>query len=244
MKRINLLILSAILIAVVISLIFFDFVNRSDVTYAKQIICKANQKKIYSALLKYNEEYEIIPSGLKVLVQQGYLSEDNLYCPFALADSNLPSYKYFPQNFGDPNLILISDKISHMNKNQQVFIQTFGDGRAVININSESGCKKDVMIRVANGGDVELQEVLVKFPSQTETYGNISPGQTTAYRKIDKAYRYARIHALVNGKEAVLMPTDYVGEELLSGGNYTYVLKNNPKAVENHDRLRFELVIE
>ena len=137
MKRIILLILSAILIAVVVSLMLFDFVTKSDLAYAKQIICKTNQKKIYSALLKYNEEYETMPSELKVLVQPGYLLEDNLHCPFSVVGSNLPSYKYFPQNFGDPNLILLSDKICHTNKNQQVFIQIFGDGSIVVDVNSE-----------------------------------------------------------------------------------------------------------
>ena len=100
------------------------------------------------------------------------------------------------------------------------------------------------MIRVANRGDIELQNVLVKFPSQTEKYGNISPGQDTTYRKVAKAYGYAYIQAVLGGQEALLQPEDYVGENLLSGGNYTYVLKNNPKAVDKYDRLRLELVKE
>ncbi len=106
------------------------------------------------------------------------------------------------------------------------------------------GCQKDVMIRVSNRGDIELQNVLVKFPSQTEEYGNIPPGQTTTYRKVTKAYGYAYVQAVFGGQEAVLQPEDYVGEHLLSGGNFTYVLKNNPKAVDKYDKLRFELLKE
>lgn len=49
------------------------------------------------------------------------------------------------------------------------------------------------------------------------------------------------VKAWINGEEAVLQPTDYVGEKLLSGGNYTYVLQFNTEATEKWDRLRFDL---
>ncbi len=103
------------------------------------------------------------------------------------------------------------------------------------------GCQKDVMIRVANRSDVEIHSVVVKFPSQTEMYGKIVPGAATDYRKVDKAYGYAYIEAVIDGKPAVLQPIDYVGERLLSGGNYTYALTYNPSATDKHDILRFQL---
>jgi hypothetical protein len=117
-------------------------------------------------------------------------------------------------------------------------------GRVVNPAAEKEISQKDVMIRIANHGDVELQDVSVRFPSQTEEYGNILPGQATEYRKIGKAYRYARVRAIANGKELLLQPTDYVGETLLQGGNYTYVLKNKPDAVDKYDRLWLEFVEE
>jgi hypothetical protein len=102
------------------------------------------------------------------------------------------------------------------------------------------GCdkdEKDVMIRVANRSNVEIGSVLVKFPSQTEMYGHIAPGIATGYRKSSKAYSYAYIEAIVNEKQAVLQPIDYVGERLLSGGHYTYALTYNPDATEIFTRL-------
>ncbi|MEX2607837.1 MAG: hypothetical protein WD708_10870 [Kiritimatiellia bacterium] len=103
------------------------------------------------------------------------------------------------------------------------------------------GCQKEVMIRVANRSNVPFHEVTVQFPSQTENYGNILPGETTEYREIGEAYRYAYVKAWISGEEAVLQPTDYVGEKLLSGGNYTYVLEYNNEATEKWDRMRFKL---
>ena len=103
------------------------------------------------------------------------------------------------------------------------------------------GCENRVMIRIANRSDVEIQNVVVNFPSQTETYGNIPSGKTTKYHNVKKAYRYARIAAVVDGKEALIQPQDYVGESLLSNGKYTYSLTYNPKAMEKYDRIRLEL---
>ena len=81
------------------------------------------------------------------------------------------------------------------------------------------------MIRVANQGDVALGKVIVKFPSQTVNYGNVSPGKATAYRKVGKAYRYAFIETTVDGKKKRIQPIDYLGERLLVAGKYTYALK-------------------
>ena len=108
------------------------------------------------------------------------------------------------------------------------------------------GCQKEVMIRevnirVANQSNVPFNEVTVQFPSQRADYGNILPGEITEYREIDKAYRYAYVKAWIEGKEAVLQPEDYVGENLLSGGNYTYVLQYNSESTEKWGRLQLEL---
>jgi len=87
------------------------------------------------------------------------------------------------------------------------------------------GCQTSVMIRVQNVGDVELRDVVIEFPSQTEPYGNISPKDSTDYHKVTKAYRYAYIEATIDGTTKIIQPIDYVGERRLSGGNYTYRLK-------------------
>ena len=100
--------------------------------------------------------------------------------------------------------------------------------------------QQGVMFRIANRSEFELQNVIVKFPSQTEEYGNIPPMGITNYRQISKAYRYAYVHALIDGNEAVLQPEDYVGEELLKPGRYTYAFTYNPTAKDKYSRLRLE----
>ena len=97
-------------------------------------------------------------------------------------------------------------------------------------------------IRVANHGTAVLENVIVRFPAQEEKYGTIPAKGATAYREIEQAYRYAYIEATVQGEKVVLQPIDYVGEQLLGGGKYTYALTYNDKAETKYDRLRFELI--
>ncbi|HLA10371.1 MAG TPA: hypothetical protein VJ023_07225 [Pyrinomonadaceae bacterium] len=98
----------------------------------------------------------------------------------------------------------------------------------------------EVEIRIANQSRVTLEDVRVDFASQTESYGTIEAGKATEYRVVRRAYRYARIEALVDGKPALLQPIDYVGEEELKPGRYTYVLKINKKASSEYDVLVLE----
>jgi len=97
-------------------------------------------------------------------------------------------------------------------------------------------------IRLANRSAVALENVIVRFPSQTESYGTLPPNSATPYREIQQAYSYAYIEATVSGRKAVLQPIDYVGEKLLRGGKYTYALTVNEQAEAAFDRLRLEFI--
>jgi hypothetical protein len=99
----------------------------------------------------------------------------------------------------------------------------------------------DPEIRLANRSKVPIEQVRVQFPSQTEEYGTIPPKGVTEYRVVRKAYRYARIEAIVSGEEVVVQPIDYVGEKELKAGKYTYVLTVNEKATSKYDRINLAL---
>ena len=96
-------------------------------------------------------------------------------------------------------------------------------------------------IRIANRSRVAMENVRVQFPSQTEVYGTIPPNGVTDYRVVKKAYRYARIDAVVAGAPAVLQPIDYVGESELKAGRYTYVLTIDARAPSKVYGLRLKL---
>lgn len=102
----------------------------------------------------------------------------------------------------------------------------------------------DPQIRVANRSNVPLENVRIRFPSQTEHYGTIPPDGVTEYRAIKRAYSTPYVEATVAGEQAILRPIDHVGDKLLQGGRYTYALTVNPQAQSAYDRLRFEFVRE
>ena len=97
------------------------------------------------------------------------------------------------------------------------------------------------MIRITNDSSVTMENVLVKFPGQAERYGDIPPNVSTEYRKVDRAYRYAYIEVVVKGEKAVIQPKDFVGEQLLDPGRYSYILSYDSKSGSKFSRLRLKL---
>jgi len=82
-----------------------------------------------------------------------------------------------------------------------------------------------VEFRLRNDSQYELQDVVVGFPDGNEVYGTLAPGEVTSYRAVRRAYRYAYVEAVVEGNRVVQQPIDYVGEEYVEPGSYTWVIR-------------------
>jgi hypothetical protein len=82
-----------------------------------------------------------------------------------------------------------------------------------------------VQIRIRNGTNVDFDSVEVRFPNQTGRFGAVAVGETSGYRRVNGAYRYAYVEARAGDKRYVVQPIDYVGESLLAEGRYTYSLE-------------------
>ena len=59
-------------------------------------------------------------------------------------------------------------------------------------------------------------------------FDRIAPGEVTDYRSANGAYSYGYLDVLVDGVRRTLQPIDYVGEEPLDGGEYTFVITIEP----------------
>lgn len=115
-----------------------------------------------------------------------------------------------------------------------------GDGGSVRTwVQNES-----VAIRVQNSSAVQYDSVLVDFPEQREFYGTIQSGESSEYRVVGMAYSYAYVELQFSGMRGVLQPVDFVGEETLEPGRYTYRLTVNPNSESEHGRLGLELVAD
>ena len=73
--------------------------------------------------------------------------------------------------------------------------------------------------------------------------GRVGAGAESEYRQVAKAYRYAHIEVLISGATIALRPMDYVGEEPLVPGDYTYALSYD-SAAGSRGQLQLVLVTE
>ncbi len=69
-----------------------------------------------------------------------------------------------------------------------------------------------------------LEDVKVTFRGQEESFGNLQPGASSAYRKVTSSFRYGLSEATVGGKRVKLEPLDFFHEKLLPPGDYTWGL--------------------
>ena len=80
----------------------------------------------------------------------------------------------------------------------------------------------DIRIRIWNSTNWEMQDVFVDTSGGENDFGNISSNKRSDYKRFTSAYRYAFVSFKIDGKAYLIQPTDYVGEEPLSAGRYTY----------------------
>ncbi|QHT71276.1 hypothetical protein GXP67_33795 [Rhodocytophaga rosea] len=81
-----------------------------------------------------------------------------------------------------------------------------------------------LLLRIKNATSYQFDEVYVNTSNGENLYGILKASSTSDYKEFEAAYRYAYIKLKIQGEEFVIQPIDYVGEELLTEGKYTYVL--------------------
>ncbi len=104
-----------------------------------------------------------------------------------------------------------------------------------------SSCSSDdendqVNIRIANVSEENYQNVsILNFDLE-----NLESGEFTEFRQFERAYRIASVTLEIDGENFDLQVIDFVGEEPLSNGNYTYEIGLN----QSEEFLTFNLVRE
>ena len=91
-----------------------------------------------------------------------------------------------------------------------------------------TGPAAPVEIRVANQSARNFDRVLVAAGFEMQDHGAIPAGGASAYRAVERAYRYAYVEVHLGADRLVLQPIDFVGETPLRRGRYTYVLSLTP----------------
>jgi len=86
------------------------------------------------------------------------------------------------------------------------------------------GSENATHIRIENASEVDFTSVRVAFPEAEANFGTISSGRRSEYQRVDEAYRYGFTKVEAEGETYRIQPIDYVGEEPLDPGRYTYQL--------------------
>lgn len=82
-----------------------------------------------------------------------------------------------------------------------------------------------VEIRILNDSNLDFDRVLVSLPDEPEVdFGSVRIGAVTAFRATSRAYRYAGFSITAGRQELSLQPIDYLGEQELPAGKYSYAL--------------------
>lgn len=89
-----------------------------------------------------------------------------------------------------------------------------------------AGCAPDtgVSVRIENASPYPFDAVTVHFPDQVVAFGAVSPGASTEFVSVSRAYAYAYTELSSEGRQFVVQPIDFVGERTLAPGRYTYAV--------------------
>jgi hypothetical protein len=89
---------------------------------------------------------------------------------------------------------------------------------------SDSERRGRVEIRVKNVSDRDFDRVRAHFPEGEVDYGPVPKAGVTTFRSTGRAYRFAGFSVKAGDRELLLQPLDYLGEQELPAGRYTFAL--------------------
>lgn len=100
-----------------------------------------------------------------------------------------------------------------------------------------------VWIRVVNASAYDLHNIKVYSPASGRIdFDILHPKEKSAYKKVKEAYALAAAEVTVNNVKIEFLPDDYLGEQFLKPGSYTYELSiSEDKGIKY---LRLKLLVD
>ena len=94
-----------------------------------------------------------------------------------------------------------------------------------------------VEVRFRNATALTLSDISLEWPGGSMQSSQLAPGGVSSYEQHDGAYHSGALRVTANGTVRRLQPIDYVGDEPLSPGRYTYVITSStyfPDGIDLH----------
>lgn len=123
-------------ICVLLHSLWFRAREADKVEYARRLVSKGAQKKLFSALVRYTKERGCIPERLDCLVDNGYVTSRDILALRIRSTKPEHPIDYWPESYGDPNAILFADvrpwKSRFGSKLKSARVVTYGTGETRI----------------------------------------------------------------------------------------------------------------
>ena len=84
--------------------------------------------------------------------------------------------------------------------------------------------RQSTTLRIYNNSGLFYDSVIVNSPGGKQVYYNVAANSYSGYKPFNFLYHYAYIEVHFNNQLTKLQPIDYVGEEKLKPGKYSYEL--------------------
>lgn len=81
-----------------------------------------------------------------------------------------------------------------------------------------------VDVRLENASSFTFDEATLYTSEGELAYTDVGPGEATPYVEVETAYRIATTQVVIGADTFRLQVIDFVGEEPLAGGQYSYVI--------------------
>lgn len=92
----------------------------------------------------------------------------------------------------------------------------------------------NIQIRLKNSSNFDYKNTYIHAGLDEHAFGDLAAGDYSEYHDFKSAYSYTYVQLEIDNKTFVIQPIDYVGEEELDSGKFTYTISIDTSKMVNH----------
>jgi hypothetical protein len=94
-------------------------------------------------------------------------------------------------------------------------------------------------LRITNAGSYAITNLVVRFPDDRISFGDVPVGETTEYKEVPNGvFNYAAYEYEVDGEVRYQTVIDWMGETPMEGSAFTYTINFDPERFATNDSVQ------